>query len=312
MTAPSVGVTARPRSFAGLRPPSLLLAAALAVALVACGGTPSPAPSNAPGPSPAGSPSPGTEPTAGGIDHPTGAADLVFRFEEGGGFVAMGFFATDAPMFVVYGDGTVIFRDPFAAPPSNADGLARLSPFLTLKLTEDQLQAFLQYAIADGGLGVARAHYDGPGADLPTSTFTLTAAGTTKVVSVFALGMERPDSVDSPVLQGLARLGERIRAFSSEVSGEVVWVPDRWRGVLTPDAQAASQDWPWPAIAPADFAQRPEPGAPRFPVRTTSPDEVALLGLDDIDGGFSGLTLAGPDGKLYSFALRPLLPDEQY
>ncbi|MBF8290812.1 MAG: hypothetical protein HW391_1780 [Chloroflexi bacterium] len=312
MTAPSVRVTARPRSLTRIAPAWLLLAAALVVALAACGGAASSTPSTSPDPSPASPLPPTSEPTVGEIAHATGTTDVVFRFEEGGGIVPIDFFATYAPMFTIYGDGTVIFRDLFAALPSNADGLARLSPFLTVKLTEVELQAFLRYAIGDGGLSVARGHYDGPGADLPTSTFTLTAAGTTKVVSVFAIGMERPDSVDSPVLQGLARLGERIRAFSSEVQGEVAWVPDRWRGVLTPDSLNPPRAWPWPAIVPADFAQRQEPNAPGFPVRTMSLDEVSLLGLEDIDGGFSSLTLAGPDGKAYSFALRPLLPDDQY
>ena len=42
-----------------------------------------------------------------------------------------------------------------------------------------------------------------------------------------------------------------------------------------------------------------------------SVDEVKALGLDPYQGGFQGLTLLGPnDGKVYSFSLRPLLPDE--
>jgi hypothetical protein len=43
-----------------------------------------------------------------------------------------------------------------------------------------------------------------------------------------------------------------------------------------------------------------------------TPAEVDVLGLTDIDGGFSGLGLVGPDGKAYRFSLRPLLPDESY
>ena len=40
--------------------------------------------------------------------------------------------------------------------------------------------------------------------------------------------------------------------------------------------------------------------------------EVDVLRLDDIEGGFSGLALSGPDDRTYVFALRPLLPDEAY
>ena len=40
-------------------------------------------------------------------------------------------------------------------------------------------------------------------------------------------------------------------------------------------------------------------------------DNVATIGIKDPEGGFSNLILNGAgDGKLYSLALRPLLPDE--
>jgi hypothetical protein len=47
-----------------------------------------------------------------------------------------------------------------------------------------------------------------------------------------------------------------------------------------------------------------------LPHRTMDADEVAALGLSDVDGGFQGMTITGPDGKTYGFILRPLLPDE--
>lgn len=293
-----------------------LLLAVVTIALAACGTAGSPPASATPGlPTDAGSTPPTTPPgtpAIGSIEHETGAADVVFRFDEGGGFVPMGFFATEAPIFSLYGDGTVIFKDGNAPPPPDADGILRTSPYRTVKLTEDQLQAFLQTAISDGGLGVARANYGSVGADLPTATFTINAGRMTKSVSVMALGMDRGDGPDTLILQALAGLGERIRDFGREVEGEGVWVPDHWRGILTPDAFNPPRAWPWPEVVPADFVQHPEPGAPRFPVRTMSADEVAALELDDIDGGFSSLSMSGPDGKLYLFALRPLFPDESY
>jgi hypothetical protein len=38
-------------------------------------------------------------------------------------------------------------------------------------------------------------------------------------------------------------------------------------------------------------------------------DEVATLGIPDIAGGLLGVALQ-KDGKIYTFSLRPLLPDE--
>ncbi|HSO30719.1 MAG TPA: hypothetical protein VLS28_12525 [Candidatus Sulfomarinibacteraceae bacterium] len=290
----------------------LLLVAVASIMLAACGTAASPGPTTTPAPSPGPSGSPVVPPSSPPIEHATGRTDVVFRFEEGGGFVPVGFFATEAPIFTLYGDGTVIFKDGNAAPPPEADGIIRTPPYRTIILTEIQIQAFLRAAISDGGLGVARDFYESPGADLPTATFTITAGGTTKVVSVLALGMDRGDGPDTQVLQALAGLGDRIRDFGREVDGEQVWAPDRWRGVLTPDAFGPPRAWPWPDVSPVDFIQHSEPEAPRFPVRTMSPDEIALLGLDDIEGGFSSLSLSGPDGGTYLFALRPLFPDEPY
>jgi hypothetical protein len=39
-------------------------------------------------------------------------------------------------------------------------------------------------------------------------------------------------------------------------------------------------------------------------------DEVAKLGITDFQGGFFGTPLKGSDGKLYTVAVRPLLPDD--
>ena len=299
-------VLARPRSV------HVLLATALALVVGACSNSASPSSSALPRPSDGASPTPNGSAMTGAIDHETGSTDVVFRFEEGGGFVPMGFFATEAPIFTLYGDGTVIFKDGNAAPPPEADGIIRVAAFETVTLTEDQVQGFLSYAIVDGGLGVARASYEGAGADLPTAIFTINAGGQSKTVSVMALGMDRGDSPDTPILAAMATLGEKIRGFAAEVDDETPWTPDRWRGVLTSDAMNPPRAWPWPAIAPADFVQHPEPAAPQFPVRTMTPAEIALLGLDRIEGGFSGLSLTGPDGKDYFFGLRPLLPDESY
>jgi hypothetical protein len=86
--------------------------------------------------------------------------------ESGGGFVPIEFFATAAPTFSLYGDGTVVFRDPTAAPPDPVANVNRLSPFLTIRLDEEGIQALLAEAIGRGGLGRAAGPYQGLGADI--------------------------------------------------------------------------------------------------------------------------------------------------
>ncbi len=222
----------------------------------------------------------------------------------------MGFFATQAPQFTLYGDGTVIFRDFTAGPPAN-DKVGALQPYLIARMSEAEIQAFLRFVLADSGLGVARAAYN-PGnvADAPSSMFTIRAGGVDKLVTVEALGFENPQNPDSAILKALAGLGERISNFATSVSGETAWIPDHWRGILTPDAFGPAVTWPWPNLKPADFVQPAAPDAPQFPIHTLTTADVDALGLTGIEGGFANLPITAPDGTVYTLALRPILPDE--
>ncbi|TAL11620.1 MAG: hypothetical protein EPO00_03125 [Chloroflexota bacterium] len=300
-----------PRSLRTLRlaPPRFVVPVALvlAVMVAACGGA-GPSPTRSPGGSPSPTDGPTSDPAS--IEHATGALDVVFRFEQGGGFVPMGFFATQAPQFTLYGDGTVIFRDFSAGPPAN-DKVGALQPYLIAHMSEAEIQGFLRFALADSGLGVARAAYN-PGnvADAPSSMFTIHAGGVDKVVTVEALGFENPQNPDSAILKALAGLGERISNFATSVNGEAAWTPDRWRGILTPDGFGPATAWPWPDLKPTDFVQPVGADAPQFPIHTLTTADVDALGLTGIEGGFTNLPLTGPDNKLYTLALRPILPDE--
>lgn len=283
---------------------SLLAAATI---LAACGGrSPSLAPTS---PSPS-SPSP----TSGdAIAHPTGPTDVILREEVGGGFVPIWFFATQAPFFSLYGDGTVIYRDETAPlPEPEPDGVVRGHPFKIAKLTEEQVQELLRFALTDGGLAAARPNYEaGNVADAPTTVFVIRAAGLDKTVSVYALGIDVLGSADAPARAAFVRLDERLRSLITSGSlGGSIWVSDRWRGTLAEGGAAGqARAWPWPDVSPADFVADPASGLP-LARRTMSSAEVAALGLDGIEGGFHSLLLEGPDGKPYLLGLRPLLPDE--
>lgn len=280
---------------------------ALAVVLAGCA---SPVGSPPPGsPSPSGTTGDGSE----AISHPTGRTDLVLREEVGGGFVPIWFFATQAPFFSLYGDGTLIYRDESAPlPDPGPDGIVRGHPFRRAKLSEEQVQELLRFALTEGGLALARPRYDAANvADAPTTTFTIRAGGLDKTVAVYALGLESAESADVPARRALARLDERLRSLitSGTLRGEL-WTPDRWRGTLTEGGAAGpARTWPWATVAPTDFVADPN-GEPPVRRRTMAPAEVEALGLTGIEGGFHGLLLEGPDGTTYSFGLRPLLPDE--
>jgi hypothetical protein len=114
-----------------------------------------------------------------------------------------------------------------------------------------------------------------------------------------------PDNV--LIVGQLSRFADQLRTFGNGIAGEEVYQPTASRGVLSKIDQAAGAVvWPWPAIKPADFVA----GQNEFLMtRTMTPAEIAVLGVQGIEGGMIGMNLQ-KDGKAYSFALRPLLPDE--
>jgi hypothetical protein len=294
------------------RKATLLLTPVLAIALAACtsagggAGSPSAAPSSAP--------SPTADPNV--IDHPTGATDVILRFEEGGGFVPPTFTATMVPHFTMYGDGTIVFRDPTAALPPQDGSIIRAAPMRIAKLTEEQVQDVLRRALVDGGLAVARAEYtDMQVADAPTATFTIQAGGLTKTVSVYALGIGPETGADAPARAAFAKLAESLTKI--EQGGAIVaadYQPAAFRGVLTDSAGVVVPDmksWPWKEISPTDFVGNGDPNAFQLPVRVMTPTEIDALGIKGYEGGLMNVILTGPGGVgTYSLSIRPLLPDE--
>lgn len=289
----------------------------LLVVLAACGGgAPSGSPSNSSASSNAPSSAPSQTPDFGAIEHPTGPTDVVLRFEEGGGFVMPAFLATQAPIFTLYGDGTIIFRNPALNAPEPIGSVDRMRPFRTARLTEEQMQDVLASALGEGGLGIARPNYPNDQiADAPTAVFTINAGGVNKTVSVYALGLEVDGGPDALARAAFARLAGRLGNIDQGGTfATSEYTPERYRGILL-EGQAGVPDarpWPWAEVAPADFVSNGDPNAFQLPERVMSVAEVEALGIDPYRGGFWGLTLIGPgDGKVYAFSVRPLLPDDQ-
>ncbi len=263
----------------------------------------------------AASEAPAETPDFGTIEYPTGPTDVVLRFEEGGGFVMPAFLATQTPHFTLYGDGTIVFRNPMLAPLEPVGSVVPMPSFRAAKLTEDQVQDLLTAALGQHGLGIARPEYRNDlVADAATAVFTVNAGGLNKTVSIYALGLEMDNDPDAAARAAFAQLRDRlvdIDAGGAFPTAE--YVPERYRGILLEGQPGApdAKPWPWPSIAPADFVPSAVPGAFQLPARVMTTDDVEALGIEPFEGGFQGLTVVGPDdGKFYTFSLRPLLPDE--
>lgn len=295
-------------------PIAFVSAVAILIAACSSGGTPPSSPtgggSGEPTSPPSGTPVPGT------VDHKTGATDVLLRYEEGGGFVMPAFLASQAPHFTLYGDGTVIFRNPALEMPPAQGSTFTFNPMRTAKLSEDQIQELLVLALGEGGLATARPTYENNMvADASTAIFTIDAGAISKSVSVYALGLDTQDGADAPARAAFAKLAERLTDFDQGGSIPTeVYAPEAYRAVLIDSPGMVAPDildWPWPDLSVADFEPSGDPNGLQFPQRVMSPEEVAALGVDGVEGGLQGLLLNGTDGKLYTLALRPLLPDDE-
>ena len=303
---------------------------ALATVIAACnaGVPPSSAPTNPPSSNPTTGPT--TEPTTGPtssptatptpeatptpnpdlIAHPTGAHDIVLRMEEGGGLMMPNLFASDAPIFTLYGDGTVIFKQV-----DNRVGAFNLPqlPWLVGHLSEESVQALLRFALGEGRLLDAKPNYENPMiADAGNTIFTLNAAGQEKVVNIYALFESEMQGVpDAADRAGFAQLRQVLTAFETQEGlGEVAPYDAEWYRVTLlqsfGEPMGEVQEWPWDDLTPADFPAGDEPGG----IANLDREHVALL-MDVPNGGHPTLWTLAPDGEEFvSFGVRPLLPEE--
>ncbi len=239
----------------------------------------------------------------------------MLRYDQGGGFVMPAFQATQVPIFTLYGDGTVIFRNPTAEPPPAVGNVQPFGRFKTAKLSEDQIQSLLEFALGEGGLGIARPNYTNDMvADASTAIFAIDAGGLKKTVSVYALGMDSGNGADAPARAAFQKLAERLGNLDANGAFQTqVYAPERYRGILSEGfaGDPGAKPWPWKDLKPADFKLPADPNAFQLATAPLTEAQVKELGIEPYEGGFQNVTLVGPnDGKLYSLGLRPLLPDE--
>jgi alpha-tubulin suppressor-like RCC1 family protein len=257
------------------------------------------------------SPASSNGPTGAPIEHATGPADVVLRFDIGPDLILPSQLTDDVfrpgPEFTLYGDGTAIFRNERTELPAAEGPIVRARPFFVAQLDEDEMRSLLVFALGEGGLGEACDLYEAPATDDATSSvFTIRAGGLDKRVEV--VGSANP----------LEAFADYLRNFDGSASIPTqTWVPARYRGTLIeaagyieigllPDPRDAGiVPWPWPGLAPKDLQD--SPNSPRV----MSAAEAAVHGLSDNGGVVKRVYLLGPDGAtVYVFALWPIFPDE--
>src|SRR5574340_785540 len=242
------------------------------------------------------------------LTHATGSADLLLRYGQAGWLTASSQAALDqVPLFSLFGDGTAVYATQAAEVASGRP------PLLRARLSADQIDALLAFALDAGGLRAARPSYDLPGvADAPTTTFTVDAGAVEKTVRVYALGIPGPAATDDAARSEFVRLADKLSDFAAVVAdGQATdageYLPQAYRAYLLPgQASGPMRDWPWPELAPADFTARDESGLPSHPLSAAQ-----ALRLVATPGSGSSVLVVGPDRAPYLVVLIPLLPDQR-
>lgn len=242
------------------------------------------------------------------IDHPTGAADIVLRVGEEGGFMMMEAVMSRMPAFTLYGDGRVVTATvPQAKSQAGINGAPQQVLHET-RLTEDQVQSLLRYALFDGMLGVSKEEFPILVMDVPTTVIELHAGGIDKVVKVAGLGMDPQPGPDAVVLKALAGLVANLQsvvATDDYVATQSIAIiaetqPDPAAGVPAP--------WPWTDLAPGAF-HAPAANDPfGFTSHLLSDAQAQAIGI--ANGGSAPATTWQSGTKSYVVVVRPALPDE--
>jgi hypothetical protein len=263
----------------------------------------------------------GSSTTSGGdgIEHPTGADQLILRIETGGGFTAPGYQLRLIPEFSLYGDGALVTPGPqIEIYPSPA-----LPSVQTQPIAESGVQAILQAAI-DAGVDTDQDMTDMGStmiADAPTTTFTITVNGATNSFGVYALGI-----VDGDRPQGMSReeydAREALSSFVQQLGDLQGWLPAGSLGEMTtyesPGARVYVGDVPGDAQLPQSKIAWPlEPPLASFGEDTGAGYRCGVVtGADWTDtlqplaAGANELTPWTSAGAPYGLIFRPLLPDE--
>ncbi|MFY1670536.1 hypothetical protein ACN27G_11305 [Plantactinospora sp. WMMB334] len=249
---------------------------------------------------------------SGGDPLPADPDRVVLRVEHVGGFVAPAARLVRVPVVTVYADGRVITEGPQIEiyPPPALPNLQQQ------EIPVEAVDGLLERAMA-AGVGSA-ADLGRPNvADLPSTRFTVSTAGGTEVLEVYALAEEGTGLTEAQraaraelrdLLGALTDLSGTLGA--EEVGDARPYQPAAVAGVAMPwrpdeSGVAAPPEITWPG--PALPGQPPSAGFDVGCVEVRGADATELLALAS---KANALTPWKSGEQRWNVSLRPLLPDE--
>ena len=235
-----------------------------------------------------------------GIDHPTGADDVVVRIAYEGGFVPVEVAFLDLPTLLVTGDGQAIVQGPIAEIYPGP-----LLPNMQARpVTEAGIQDLLALA-EDHGL-LADVEYTNPTniADAPDTVVEIAANGETYVHRAYALGIaDETDPARATLADFVAQAtGDWLYGDNPELGPEAPYVTDTFLirasevGDYTGDIEPTVVDWP--AETSVRLADASECAA------------VPAAEVGDLFADATQLTFFAEDGITYQLTVKPLLPGD--
>lgn len=275
--------------------PTILIAAAVAVGLAACGSD-----SESGAGSDVGSTLP---PVTDGFAHPTGADEIVIEYAEVGGFVPMEVAFQETPIILVSGDGKLF--TPGIVP---AIYPGPLVPALQVQtISEAGIQQLLA-AAEEAGL-FADIDYEQPMqiADASSARVVINVDGETYVHEAYALGLD-PDGDESPERQALAGFVEELRTLAAVDAAELgeseVFSADEFgiRAMAIDDLTNYTSDGIEPTVVewPADAG-----------VALADAEDCVVVSAEAVGETFAesdALTFFDDGGTTYQVLVKPILP----
>ena len=237
-----------------------------------------------------------------GIQHPTGADEIVLRIGYEGGFVPVEYVFLDLPTLLVTGDGRVIVQGPQIAIYPGP-----LLPNLQERtISEDGIQALLRLA-RDHDLVRDVTYEDDPLiADAPYTVVTISADGATYEHEAYALGIggdAETDEARAQLASFVAAATDIVNAAGADTLGpEVPYETTSYliRATVADEATAPDDIAPeivdWPADAPVRLADARE--------CATVPAES----FTDLFASATQLTWFADAGVTYQLTVKPQLP----
>jgi hypothetical protein len=249
-----------------------------------------------------------------GIDHPTGADEIVVQIATGGGFVPFTSRLAEVPEVTVYGDGRIVMVGPTtlefpgAALPNLQEG----------RLTEDEVQELLRAAERAGLLDPEPPQYGEPlVTDLPTTVVTVAAGGDEHRVAVYALDYQDDTGLSREHRDARRRLRDLVRGIDADAVDRR-YRPEAMAVFVRPgDAQddadstgarppPAVQEWPLGDLAGAGDPYGDSDPLTRCLVVSSADLDTVLAAAEQA----TAETRWASGGNAYALVFRPLLPDE--